>query len=153
MEKNGRNLFVSRIQHILLAEDTEADIALMQLAFEEYGIHEENVAVTRDGAEALDYLFRRGPYQERRAGNPELIILDLKLPKITGLEILKEIRADEGIKNVPVVIFSSSLHEKDRENALQNGANDFIVKPLEFDAFCNCVYSMLSESGLVPRND
>lgn len=127
----------------MIAEDAEADIALARLALEEYGVLEDEVAVARDGEEALDYLYQRGPYSDRSQGNPGLVILDLKLPKITGLEILKEIRADAGKKDVPVVIFSSSLHEKDRADALQNGASAFFVKPMDFDTYCNCICSML----------
>jgi CheY-like chemotaxis protein len=135
---------MSREKHILIAEDEEADILLVQLALEESGIHGDEMVLARDGAEALDYLYRRGPYRDRPPGNPKLIILDLKLPMITGLEILKEIRADASTKDVPVVIFSSSLHEKDKEDALKNGANAFVVKPIDPDAFRDCIYSMLS---------
>ncbi|MEJ2689386.1 MAG: response regulator [Deltaproteobacteria bacterium] len=134
---------MSRENHILLAEDEEAEIALVQLSLEENGIRGDEVTITRDGAEALDYLFRRGPYRDRPPGNPGLVILDLKLPKVTGLEILKEVRTDAGTKSVPVVIFSSSIHEKDRNEALRNGANAFIVKPMDLDAFSNCISSML----------
>ncbi len=129
--------------HILIAEDEEADIALVQLSLEENGVNGEEIAVARDGEEALDYLYRRGPYRDRLPGHPGLVILDLKLPKVTGLEILKEIRADKDTKSVPVVIFSSSLHEKDREDALEHGANDFVVKPMDLDTFRSCVCSML----------
>jgi len=130
-------------KHILIAEDEEADIALVRISLEEYGVHDDEIAVTRDGAEALDYLYRRGSYRDRLPGNPGLIILDLKLPKITGLEILKKIRAEEGMKIVPVVIFSSSLHEKDREDAMKNGANAFVIKPMDLNAFRNCIQEML----------
>ena len=134
-------------KHILLAEDEEADIALVQLTLEEYGFQNDEVSVVRDGAEALDYLYQRGPYQNRPTGNPGLIILDLKLPKITGIEILKRIRTEVSTKNIPVVIFSSSLHDRDREDALNNGANAYVVKPMDLAAFRDCICSMLRLYG------
>ncbi len=133
--------------HILLAEDEEADILLMQLSLEEHGFPAEKVVVTRDGTEALDYLLARGPFAERPLGNPSLVILDLKLPKVNGLEILREIRATPEICKVPVVLFTSSLQDRDREEALKEGADAFVVKPMELDDYIQAIGRMLSLQG------
>lgn len=131
-------------KHILLAEDDEADIDLAKMALEEQGVQAGGLAVARDGSEALDYLFRRGSYQQRTSGNPDLMILDLKLPKIDGLEVLRMVRADAATKNLQVVVFTSSLLETDRDEALKYGADAFVVKPLELDDYCDSICAMLN---------
>jgi CheY-like chemotaxis protein len=126
---------MARVARILIAEDEGADVGLIQIVLQGEGIGAEAAAVACDGAEALDYLHCRGQYDGRSPGNPELILLDLKLPKISGLEVLKQIRAEEDLRAVPVVIFSSSLDERDRKESLACGADDFVVKPINFEAF------------------
>ncbi len=119
-------------KRILVAEDEEADIGLMEIVFRRIGVAEK-VDFARNGEEALDHLYGRGTCGASH--KPSLIVLDLKLPKVTGLEILKELRADERLKSIPVVIFTSSSDEKDRTECLAGGANDFIIKPIEYKAF------------------
>lgn len=133
-----------RAKRILIAEDDNGDATLIQIVLreDEDGLEDEDV-VARDGREALDYLYCRGMYSGRPPGNPELVILDLKLPKISGLEVLKQVRADEQLKTVPVVIFSSSRDEKDKAACLANGASDFVTKPIDFDAFRNAIKKMV----------
>lgn len=120
---------------ILLAEDNPNDIELTLLAFEKH--HLANcVEVVRDGAETLDYLFRRGEYAQRStASDPQLILLDIKMPKIDGLEVLRQIKADSRTQMIPVVTLSSSRSESDIETAYRLGANSYIPKPVEFDQF------------------
>jgi len=129
---------MGRVPRILIAEDEMEDLTLMQIVLEGLGLQKETAAV-RDGVEALDYLHRRGAYSNRAQGNPDLFLLDLKLPKVSGLEVLRQIRAEEGLKAIPVVIFSSSLDEKDRKESLTRGANEFVVKPINFDAFQDAI--------------
>lgn len=122
---------------ILLVEDNPKDEALTLRALRKSNIANE-VVVARDGAEALDYLFRTGPYSDRPAPvSPELVLLDLKLPKINGLEVLQRIRNDERTRRLPVVIFTSSNEEEDLINSYNLGANSYVRKPVEFEQFVN----------------
>ena len=124
---------------ILLVEDNADDEELTLLALAKHNIANE-VHVVRDGAEALDFLFATGPYAERTESRlPAVILLDLKLPKIDGLEVLRRLRADERTKYIPVVILTSSREEQDLVKGYMNGANSYIVKPVEFEAFINAV--------------
>lgn len=125
---------MSDAKRILIADDDAADISLIQIVLDEQGL-QDDIAVTSTGEDVIDYLYCRGKYRDRPAGVPELVMLDLKLPKISGLEILQQMRADEQFREVPVVIFSSSLDETDREKSLSYGASDFMTKPIDFDAF------------------
>jgi CheY-like chemotaxis protein len=119
-----------KAKRILIAEDEDADVLLMQISLNEFALTDE-CAVVPNGQEALDYLYCRGAYSNRARGNPELMLLDLKLPKVSGLELLRRMRADGQFSTVAVVVFSSSLDEKDRADAFSSGANDFMY----FDAF------------------
>lgn len=124
---------------ILLVEDNADDEELTLLALAKHNIANE-VQVVRDGAEALDFLFATGPYADRAESRlPAVILLDLKLPKIDGLEVLRRLRADERTKYIPVVILTSSREEQDIVKGYMNGANSYIVKPVEFEAFINAV--------------
>lgn len=123
-----------KAKRILIAEDEDADVMLLQISLNEFALTDE-CAVVRNGQEALDYLYCRGTYSNRARGNPELMLLDLKLPKVSGLELLRRMRADRQFSTVAVVVFSSSLDEKDRADAFSSGANDFMSKPMNFDAF------------------
>lgn len=124
---------------ILLVEDNPDDEALTLRAFKKNGILND-VSVVRDGAEALDYLFCSGAYAKRDSAlQPELILLDLKLPKIDGLEVLRRIRGDERTKLQPVVILTTSSEERDIISSYQLGANSYIRKPVDFDQFIEAV--------------
>ncbi len=121
-------------KRMLIAEDETNDILLMKIALEELSL-EGDFEVVQDGQKALDFIYRRGDYTGRPEGNPELMILDMKLPKVSGLEVLREIRSDRRFDMVSVVVFSSSLDENDKTEALSLGANDFMIKPMSFDDF------------------
>lgn len=123
---------------ILLVEDNADDEALTLRALRKNNIANE-VAVVRDGAEALDYLFCTGAYSARDYSAPGVILLDLKLPKIDGLEVLRRLRADERTRLIPVVILTSSREEQDVVNGYSLGANSYICKPVGFENFLEAV--------------
>jgi len=129
-------------QVILLVEDNPKDEALTLRALKRNGIANE-VAVARDGAEALDYLFGTGTHSDRNSSElPTVVLLDLKLPKIDGLEVLKQIRGNERTKLLPVVILTSSNEEEDRFKGYTYGANSYVRKPVEFNEFAEAVRQM-----------
>jgi CheY-like chemotaxis protein len=123
---------------ILLVEDNPNDEALTLRALKKSNILNP-VVVARDGAEALDYLFARGAHQGRKTGNPEVVLLDLKLPKVDGLEVLRQLRADERTKLLPVVVLTSSVEEQDVMRGYALGANSYVRKPVDFDQFVEAV--------------
>jgi len=127
---------------ILLVEDNPGDEALTLRAFKKSGISND-VVVTRDGAEALDYLFCTGQFSDRDpAAVPAVILLDLNLPKVGGLEALRRIRDNEATKLIPVVILTSSDEEEDRLKGYQIGANSYVRKPVEFNQFAAAVQQL-----------
>jgi len=127
---------------ILLVEDNPKDEALTLRALRKSGIANE-ITVVRDGAEALEYLFCVGAYADRsRAGEPGLVLLDLNLPKVGGLDVLKRIRGDERTKLLPVVILTSSDEEKDLFEGYKSGANSYVRKPVEFNEFASAVQQL-----------
>ena len=120
---------------ILLVEDNPDDEELTLLAFRNNNIH-NCIDVVRDGEEALDYLFRKGKYAHRSpCSNPNLILLDLKLPKIVGFEVLRQIRANPETQHIPVVVLTTSGQEEDILNSYKCGANSYMRKPVEFHSF------------------
>ncbi len=120
---------------ILLVEDNPRDTELTLRALKRRNLA-NRVFVVADGAEALDFIFCRGQYAQREVGHsPKVILLDLKLPKVNGLEVLQAIRADERTRRIPVVMVTSSSEDPDIEAAYELGANSYVVKPVEFDAF------------------
>jgi two-component system response regulator len=124
---------------ILLVEDNPDDEELARIALQESNIAHQLV-VARDGGEALDYLFATGPHAGREAGvMPQLILLDLKLPKMNGLEVLRRLRADERTKLLPVVVLSSSLEEEDLLNSYRLGTNGYVRKLVDFTQFTEAV--------------
>jgi DNA-binding response OmpR family regulator len=123
---------------ILMVEDDPNDVELSLTALEEYNLANE-VVVARDGEEALDYLHCRGKFAARPDGNPAVLLLDLKLPKVNGLEVLQQIRSDEKLKMIPVVVLTSSHEEKDMVASYKLGVNAYVVKPVDFHEFVNAV--------------
>jgi CheY-like chemotaxis protein len=126
------------LKPILLVEDNPNDLELTLIALERTHLANE-VVVVRDGADALDYLFARGQHEGRANGNPAVVLLDLKLPKVDGLEVLREIRADARLKSTPVVMLTSSKEETDLLRSYELGANAFVVKPVEFTHFVEAI--------------
>lgn len=126
------------LKRILLAEDNPNDVELTLAAFEELNLANE-VVVVRDGAEALDYLRCQGSYKNRDGNNPAVVLLDLKMPKVDGLEVLRQIKSDDKLKNIPVVILTSSREEKDLVESYKLGVNAYVVKPVAFQDFIPAV--------------
>lgn len=138
------------IHSILYAEDNPHDVELTLAALAEHNLANE-VVVVGDGAEALDYLHRRGRYQLRRDGNPALILLDLKMPKVDGLGVLQAIKSDPQLRVIPIVMLTSSREEPDLARAYELGVNAYVVKPVDFQSFISAVkqlgvfWAMLNE--------
>jgi CheY-like chemotaxis protein len=126
------------LKMILLVEDSPNDVELTLKALEKHNLANE-VAVVRDGEEALDYLYCRGAYTERPVGNPAVILLDLKLPKVNGLEVLRQIKSDDHLRMIPVVVLTSSKEESDRTESYKIGVNAYVVKPIDFHTFVDAV--------------
>ena len=142
---------------ILLVEDNASDEKLTVLAFKRSGVSNE-VVVVRDGAAALDYLFGTGKHADRDPSVlPSVVLLDLKLPKIDGLEVLRRIRADEGTKFLPVVVLTSSKEDEDVLHSYELGANAYVRKPVEFSKFAEAAktlglfWLLLNEPAPAPR--
>jgi CheY-like chemotaxis protein len=129
---------MSALGRILLVEDDPKDVELTLTALEEYHLANE-VIVTRDGEEALDYLYRRGAFSSRSSDNPAVLLLDLKLPKVDGLEVLQQIKSDEKLRLIPVVVLTSSHEEKDMVASYTLGVNAYVVKPVDFHEFVNAI--------------
>jgi CheY-like chemotaxis protein len=129
---------MSTLGRILIVEDDPNDVELTLTALEEYNLANE-VVVTRDGEEALDYLYCRGNFKARSNDNPAVLLLDLKLPKRDGLEVLRQIKSDEKLKLIPVVVLTSSHEERDVVASYKLGVNAYVVKPVDFHEFVNAV--------------
>jgi CheY-like chemotaxis protein len=129
---------MSNLRPILLVEDNPHDLELIQTALEATRIANE-VVVTRDGAQALDYLFRRGVHAGRPPQQPAVVLLDLKMPKVDGREVLRQVRADPLLRLLPVVMLTSSREEQDLFETYKLGANAYLVKPVDFEAFISAV--------------
>ena len=129
---------------ILLVEDNPTDAELTLLALKKYNLA-NNVSLVKDGAEALAFIFATDKYSYRSVNcHPKVIVLDLKLPKVDGLEVLRKVRSDERTRLIPVVVLTSSLEEKDIVESYKLGVNSYITKPVEFECFIKAV----SEVGL-----
>jgi len=126
------------LKRILLVEDDPKDVELTLTGLAEYNLANE-VVVMGDGEEALDYLYRRGKYQTRHNGNPAVMLLDLKLPKLNGFEVLQQVRSDENLKMIPVVVLTSSNEERDLVRSYKLGVNAYVTKPVDFHEFVNAV--------------
>ncbi|MBV8728850.1 MAG: response regulator [Acidobacteriia bacterium] len=128
----------NKLGRILMVEDDAKDVELTLTALEDYNLANE-VIVARDGEEALDYLYSRGEFKLRPGDNPAVLLLDLKLPKVDGLEVLKQIKSDDTLKMIPVVVLTSSKEEKDMIASYQLGVNAYVVKPVDFHEFVNAI--------------
>ena len=129
---------MAELKSILLAEDNPKDVELTLTALAENRLANE-VVVARDGEEALDYLFRRGRFALRPEGNPAVVLLDLKMPRVDGLEVLRRIKSDETLRTVPVVMLTSSREERDLVESYRLGINAYVVKPVGFEQFAGAV--------------
>ena len=124
---------------ILLVEDNPSDLELAMHALKKYNLA-NNIEIKRDGAEALDFIFCQGKYTERDIEEiPKIILLDLKLPKIDGLEVLNKIKSNPRTRNIPVVVMTSSNQERDIVESYELGVNSYIVKPVDFEQFADAV--------------
>jgi len=133
---------MNRSRVILLVEDNEHDIELTLRAFNKSKIANE-IVVVRDGQEALDFLFGAGAHAGRGTSNPpEVVLLDLKLPKVDGLEVLRRVRADPRTRHLPVVVLTSSSEEKDIVTSYDLGANSFVRKPVDFTQFTDAAHQL-----------
>lgn len=129
---------MTELKSILFAEDSAKDVELTLSALAENNLANA-VVVVRDGAEALDYLYARGKFQMRSKGNPAVILLDIKMPKVDGLQVLKTVKSDPDLKNIPVVILTSSREERDLVESYRLGVNAYVVKPVAFQDFVKAV--------------
>jgi CheY-like chemotaxis protein len=125
---------MSSLRPILLAEDNPNDVELILAAFTGMRLANE-IAVARDGEEALDYLFRRGPHAGRTSPDPAVVLLDLKMPRVDGRDVLRQLRAHPALKTIPVVVLTSSREESDLLHSYRLGANAYVVKPVDFEEF------------------
>jgi CheY-like chemotaxis protein len=126
------------LKRILLAEDNQNDVELTLSALEEYNLANE-VVVVRDGVEVLDYLFQRGQFANHPNGIPAVVLLDLKMPRMDGLEALRQLREEPRFKRVPVVMITSSREEQDLVRSYELGVNAYVVKPVDFQKFVECI--------------
>ncbi|HEY2184137.1 MAG TPA: response regulator [Xanthobacteraceae bacterium] len=129
---------MSELGRILLVEDDPRDVELTMTALGESNLVNE-IVVTRDGQQALDYLHCRGEFSARSNDNPAVLLLDLKLPRVDGLEVLQQIKSDERLRLIPVVVLTSSREEKDMMRSYKLGVNAYVVKPVDFHQFVNAV--------------
>jgi CheY-like chemotaxis protein len=129
---------MTELRQIVLAEDNPNDVELTLAALSENHLANE-VVVMRDGAEALDYLYRRNSFADRPVGNPALLLLDLKMPKVDGIEVLRQVKSDASLKTIPVVVLTSSREDQDLLRTYDLGVNAYVVKPVSFPEFVQAV--------------
>jgi CheY-like chemotaxis protein len=129
------------LRPILLVEDNPKDIELTLAALAKCQLA-NSIVLTRDGAEALDYIYRRGAHAERYPGDPAVVLLDLKLPKVDGLEVLEHLKGDADHRQIPVVMLTSSREESDLVRSYELGVNAFVVKPVDFNAFFEAIQDL-----------
>jgi len=130
---------MSALRPILLVDDSEHDVELTTIALKEDGRVANRIDVAYDGEEALDYLYRRGKYHDRSDSHPAVILLDLKMPKVDGFEVLKTIKENEQLRAIPVVILTSSKEDRDIAKSYSTGANAFVVKPVDSEQFLEAI--------------
>ena len=129
---------MTELKRILLVEDNEQDVELTLAALAEHRLANE-VVVTRDGVEAMEYLARQGPFALRAPGLPAVVLLDLKMPRMDGLEVLRRVKGNPELKAVPVVMLTSSREERDLVESYALGVNAYVVKPVDFSQFLDAV--------------
>jgi CheY-like chemotaxis protein len=139
---------LSDLRPILLVEDNPKDLELTLAALNKCQLANE-IVVTRDGAEALDYLYSRGQWADRPPGPPAVVLLDLKLPKVDGLEVLEQVKGDETQRQAPIVMLTSSREEQDLVKSYQLGVNAFVVKPVDFREFIEAIQDLGVFWGIV----
>lgn len=132
---------MAELRPILVVEDNPKDLELTLAALAKCQLANE-IHIARDGAEALDYLFRRGPFAGREGGDPAVVLLDLKLPKLDGLEVLEHVKGHEDTQRIPVVMLTSSREERDLVRSYSLGVNSFVVKPVDFNAFFEAIQDL-----------
>ena len=128
-------------KYILIAEDNPNDVELTLAALKEHKLSIP-VEVVNDGAAALDFLYKRGAYAGRTQGDPTVILLDLKMPKVDGLEVLRTIKKDANLRLIPVVMLTSSREEADLTRSYESGVNAYVVKPVDFEEFMKTVHDL-----------
>jgi CheY-like chemotaxis protein len=129
---------VDTLKRILLCEDSEPDIELTIAALDAHNLANQ-VVVARDGVEALDYLYRRGRFASRPEGQPLVVLLDLKMPRVDGIEVLRQVKGEPTLRSVPIVMLTSSREERDLVESYRLGANAYVVKPVDFAQFTDAV--------------
>ena len=129
---------MNSLKRILLVEDNLLDIDLTLAALEDYNLANE-VVVARDGVEALDFLYSRGKFAGREGGLPAVVLLDIKMPRMGGIEVLRHLKSDPAVKNLPVVMLTSSREEPDLAACYELGVNAYVVKPVDFPHFVDAV--------------
>jgi two-component system, response regulator len=144
------------LKRILLVDDSPHDTEMAMNALDHHNLGNEVLSL-RDGVEALDYLFRRGAYTRRPEANPVVILLDLKMPRVDGLEVLRQVKSSPALREIPVVMMTSSREEQDLVKSYQLGVNAYVVKPLDFQQFVEAVkvvgafWAVLNELPAKPR--
>lgn len=126
---------------ILIVEDNPDDETLIRRSLKKYNVKNQ-IDVARDGAEALDYIFAAGDFKGRQGGNPAVVLLDIRLPKIDGLEVLKRVRADPRTKRTPVVMLTSSDEQEDKVRSYDLGCNSYVRKPVDFEKFFEAISNL-----------
>ena len=134
---------MAELKPLLLVEDSANDLELTLAALAQIPL-ENRIEVARDGAEALDYIFRRGAFEDRASADPAVVFLDLKLPKVDGLEVLARVKGDPATRNLPIVVLTSSREESDIVRSYNLGVNAFVVKPVGFKEF----FEVIRELGI-----
>ena len=132
---------MNQLRSILFAEDNSHDVELTLSALAEHHLIGQ-VVVVSDGVEALDYLYYRGRFKMRAVGDPAVMLLDLKMPKVDGLEVLRTIKQDEKLRRIPVVMLTSSREEQDLARSYQLGVNSYVLKPVDFQAFADAIKNL-----------
>lgn len=126
------------LRHILLVEDDPRDAKLTLAALHEFNVANK-VSIVNDGEQALDYLYCRGKFEKREGGNPVAVLLDLKMPKVDGLEVLRTMKADKALKMIPIIMLTSSRETPDLTECYSLGVNAYVVKPVDFGEFAKAV--------------
>lgn len=139
---------MAKVKRILLVEDRQHDIELILAALAENHLANE-VMILRNGAEALDYLYLRGPSELQAESNPAVVLLDIKLPKIDGLEVLRQMKSDPALRSIPIVILSSSREDQDLVKSYGLGANAYVVKPVNFQEFVEVIKQVVLFWGMI----